>query len=681
MSLKGIDVSEHNAIVDYADLAAYIDFAIVREGYRLATDGRWHQHLEGFRKAGVQIKGVYHFLYALSSVDARKEAENCIRNVKAAGLPDDTWIFADFEYDSVYKAALRGVTLGANECRLFTETFCRTVTEAGYRAGIYSNIDYYRRMYGPDIFTRYPLWLADYEGEPDFPCMIRQYSSKGGIGKYTGNLDKNVWLEEVDTTATRYNLTDLQLRHLAIICDREQGKNIAGVKACASQMCNYYEKWQSKKYKSIYECVFASGWYRDKTTNTEWVAEHPNVSAEVIDAVRDVMVNGHRTLPNFVDEYDQLQDVAIVVNDGVSHTDKAYILNRNNYVKDKTRIRNAYAKDPNDWYTFYCFPDGVSGSCDAFGYITKPANAGPDPSIYTKTAQELAEEVLQNKYGSGEARKAALGDRWEEVQKIVTAIVREREAAAMASNTIGAAESAARWMEALAADNSHGYSQANRWGPNYDCSSSVITAYEQAGVPVKTNGATYTGNMRAVFLRCGFKDVTAQVDLNTGAGLLRSDVLLYHIGGTSGHTAMYVGNGKIAHARGQSYGSPASGDQGSEIAVTSYTRSKWQYVLRYTGSATVEAPTATPITIRVVDTATKMPELKIGSTGAAVAVLQGILTLFGAVGSNDKALTIDGDFGANTAYALKAYQTAVGLTADGVCGAKTWERLKLGMTV
>ena len=43
----------------------------------------------------------------------------------------------------------------------------------------------------------------------------------------------------------------------------------------------------------------------------------------------------------------------------------------------------------------------------------------------------------------------------------------------------------------------HGYDQDDRWGlyGDYDCSSAVITAWESAGVPVKTHGATYTGNM------------------------------------------------------------------------------------------------------------------------------------------------------------------------------------------
>ena len=90
-------------------------------------------------------------------------------------------------------------------------------------------------------------------------------------------------------------------------------------------------------------------------------------------------------------------------------------------------------------------------------------------------------------------------------------------------------EKATQFMEKVAADQSHGYSQQNRWGsPDYDCSSLVIRAYQKAGVPVETNGASYTGNMYSVFTKSGFKDVTKKCNLATGSGMKRGDVLLYH---------------------------------------------------------------------------------------------------------------------------------------------------------
>ena len=79
-----------------------------------------------------------------------------------------------------------------------------------------------------------------------------------------------------------------------------------------------------------------------------------------------------------------------------------------------------------------------------------------------------------------------------------------------------AVEKAVQWAINTANDNSHGYSQADRWGPDYDCSSFVIEAYEQAGVPVRQGGASYTGNMMGAFLGCGFTDVTSLVNLSNG---------------------------------------------------------------------------------------------------------------------------------------------------------------------
>lgn len=147
---------------------------------------------------------------------------------------------------------------------------------------------------------------------------------------------------------------------------------------------------------------------------------------------------------------------------------------------------------------------------------------------------------------------------------------------------------AIRW----ARDESHGYDQTLRWGPNYDCSSFLISIWEAMGVLVQKAGATYTGNMVQAFLRCGFKNVTNSVNLATGAGLQPGDVLVWHGQGNNGHTAMYIGNGQIVHAAGNEFGGATggqAGDQtGREICVAPYfnsAKNPWQVVLRYAPDA------------------------------------------------------------------------------------------------
>lgn len=143
---------------------------------------------------------------------------------------------------------------------------------------------------------------------------------------------------------------------------------------------------------------------------------------------------------------------------------------------------------------------------------------------------------------------------------------------------------------AIANDPSHGYSQASRWGPDFDCSSFLIYVWQTVGVPVKDAGATYTGNMKAAFLACGFADVTASVNLATGSGCQPGDILLNQ----QNHTAMSLGNGRLVHAS-TAGGHPEPGDQtGGEILARSYYNFPWDCVLRYVKDGPEETPAPDP---------------------------------------------------------------------------------------
>lgn len=170
------------------------------------------------------------------------------------------------------------------------------------------------------------------------------------------------------------------------------------------------------------------------------------------------------------------------------------------------------------------------------------------------------------------------------------------------SSTPSVVSAAVNWAVGIAEDNSHGYDQGSRWGPDYDCSSLVISAWEFAGVPVKTNGATYTGDMYQVFTALGFQDVTAGW---TAATAEAGDVLLNH----ERHTAMIRGfqNGVayVVEANGNEFGGAtggATGDQtGGEILVRPYTESSFgrgsmplNAVLRYPGGTAVPGQDPTP---------------------------------------------------------------------------------------
>ena len=221
------------------------------------------------------------------------------------------------------------------------------------------------------------------------------------------------------------------------------------------------------------------------------------------------------------------------------------------------------------------------------------------------------------------------------------------------------------WALAMARDARHGYDQEQRWGPDYDCSSFVITAWQQAGVPVRSSGANYTGDMLPAFLRCGFRDVTGQVNLATGKGLQKGDVLL----NTAHHAELYVGDGKCVKAGSNEHGGAAggvSGDQnGREICVSGYYNYPWDHVLRYMGGD-ADTPAA------VSDGGIVLPMLRRGSRGESVKAMQAVLIADGCDCGPDGA---DGDFGPATEAALRRYQAENGLEADGVCGPMSWKKL------
>jgi len=65
--------------------------------------------------------------------------------------------------------------------------------------------------------------------------------------------------------------------------------------------------------------------------------------------------------------------------------------------------------------------------------------------------------------------------------------------------------------------------------------------------------------------------------------------------------------------------------------------------------------------------------IKKGSKGADVRFAQKQLKLY--IPSEAAYVVVDGDFGANTENAVKAFQTKCGIGADGIVGGGTWPRL------
>ncbi len=130
----------------------------------------------------------------------------------------------------------------------------------------------------------------------------------------------------------------------------------------------------------------------------------------------------------------------------------------------------------------------------------------------------------------------------------------------------------------IARDDSHGYSWADRWDVDRDCSSLMYDSANFAGYDIGRgpSATRYTGTMIPDFTAAGFScHDYGTVELTPGCILLRDPW------GKRGHTEIYIGNGQTAGAHiaetGGVYGQP--GDQtGHEISVEP-DPGDWDYVL------------------------------------------------------------------------------------------------------
>lgn len=170
---------------------------------------------------------------------------------------------------------------------------------------------------------------------------------------------------------------------------------------------------------------------------------------------------------------------------------------------------------------------------------------------------------------------------------------------------MGNLEQAVQGMINMCNNNQHGYDQAYRWGPNYDCSSAIITALKNAGFDV--GGSTYTGNMSANLCARGWSRLTP------GIAKQRGDILLNDVN----HVAMYVGNNQLAefsiNEKGQIVGGQSGDQTGREAWVHNYYNYPWNCVLRYVGANNAPSNLTSNIdvyyAVRLID-GTVLPEVK-----------------------------------------------------------------------
>jgi len=194
----------------------------------------------------------------------------------------------------------------------------------------------------------------------------------------------------------KYSLTDSQLTQITRLCVQEQG-NLDGIRAEASLMANLLETSTTRMAKygtggtGLYNFVRNGGWFY----KASYFMDNGHCTAAQKKAVKEVLVSGKRTLPQYVDEHDCLTDIK-----SISTGD---VYDRSDYKQNITVIRNRMGST----YTFYCFP---APGCDPFGYteaaynwVKKTGGAVPAQTDNRKTVTTTLPEIGRGDEGDAVA--------------------------------------------------------------------------------------------------------------------------------------------------------------------------------------------------------------------------------------------------------------------------------------
>lgn len=191
--VPGIDVSKYQGQIDWdAVKNAGVEFAIIRVGWgkdlTYQDDSMAIRNMQECERVGIPY-GVYLYSYALNMQNAQSEVDHTLRLIK--DFNPTIGVFIDIEDTEYYtKNGFPSNEMLNNIALLFNQK----ITAAGYKSGVYANLNYYGiRLTSPEL-DKYIKWLAAWYIEFDQFDTYKfwQYSSKGSVAGISGNVDMDV---------------------------------------------------------------------------------------------------------------------------------------------------------------------------------------------------------------------------------------------------------------------------------------------------------------------------------------------------------------------------------------------------------------------------------------------------------------------------------------------------------
>ena len=255
MEIRGIDVSAWQGKIDWKTVADYsMGFAILRitEAGNV-IDSYFEQNFSECRKYNIPV-GAYKYSYAMTVAEIQSEARKVVEVLNGRKLQYPVWL--DLEWNNQR-------SLGAEQIHKLAEAFEKIITAAGYKFGIYCNVDWYLNVICSHL-KKYDFWIARYPASdngtlqerlrPDFGVGW-QYSSKAKIPGISGTVDRNVFYKDYAESKKQEGGTDVdkEIEKVILIAKNEEGylekksNNQLDNKTANAGSANYTKYWRDIK--------------------------------------------------------------------------------------------------------------------------------------------------------------------------------------------------------------------------------------------------------------------------------------------------------------------------------------------------------------------------------------------------------------------------------------------------
>lgn len=196
----GIDVSSYQGNICWKSVKGDgIDFAILKVIRKdLNPDKQFEANWKGCEAAGMPIHGVYNYSYATTVSKAKTDAQKVLA-ILGNRKPR---VYLDVE-DACLK------NLGSLLIDIIN-AYGDVIRGTGLEFGVYTGLYFYNTFIRPYGGVSYPLWIARYcplfdDGsineayKPSVEGMVGwQYTSKAKVAGIAGNVDMNIWYEELE---------------------------------------------------------------------------------------------------------------------------------------------------------------------------------------------------------------------------------------------------------------------------------------------------------------------------------------------------------------------------------------------------------------------------------------------------------------------------------------------------